>query len=183
MTTLYHYPLCPFSRKIRLFLGEQKIGADLIVERFWENRKEFIKLNPSGEDPVMLYEGNKFCGHYAISEYIENKFKDTLPKDLSNRAENRRLIDWFDNKFHKEVSKVIINERVEKRFRSLEKGGGLPNTDNIPLAKNYVCTIGMRFSWKISAQSYVTEDGENHYIISLVNAAFTVEKVQNQSTM
>ena len=116
MTTLYHNPLCPFSRKIRLFLGEQKIGADLIIERFWENRKEFIILNPSGEVPVMLCEGNKFCGHYAISEYIENKFKDTLPKDLSNRAENRRLIDWFDNKFHKEVSKIIINERVEKRF-------------------------------------------------------------------
>ncbi|GIS05386.1 MAG: hypothetical protein CM15mP109_01420 [Candidatus Dadabacteria bacterium] len=50
----------------------------------------------------MLCEGNKFCGHYAISEYIENKFEDTLPKELSNRAENRRLIDWFDNKFHKE---------------------------------------------------------------------------------
>jgi glutathione S-transferase len=108
----------------------------LIIERFWENRKEFIKLNPSGEVPVMLSDDNKFCGHYAISEYIENKFEDTLPKDLANKAENRRLIDWFDNKFHKEVSKIIINERVEKRFRSLEKGGGLPNTDNIRLAKN-----------------------------------------------
>ena len=136
MTTLYHYPLCPFSRKIRHFLGEQKVGADLIIERFWENRKEFIKLNPSGEVPVMLADDNKFCGHYAISEYIENKFEDALPKDLANKSENRRLIDWFDNKFHKEVSKIIINERVEKRFRSLEKGGGLPNTDNIRLAKN-----------------------------------------------
>ena len=136
MTTLYHYQLCPVSRKIRLFLGEQKVGADLIIERFWENRKEFIKLNPSGEVPVMLADDNKFCGHYAISEYIENKFEDALPKDLANKSENRRLIDWFDNKFHKEVSKIIINERVEKRFRSLEKGGGLPNTDNIRLAKN-----------------------------------------------
>ena len=108
----------------------------MIIERFWENRKEFIKLNPSGEVPVMLSDDNKFCGHYAISEYIENKFEDALPKDLANKSENRRLIDWFDNKFHKEVSKIIINERVEKRFRSLEKGGGLPNTDNIRLAKN-----------------------------------------------
>tara|TARA_S200000501_G_scaffold363264_1_gene393829 strand:- start:5144 stop:5758 length:615 start_codon:yes stop_codon:yes gene_type:complete len=117
-------------------LGEQKIGVDLIIERFWENRKEFIKLNPSGEVPVMLAENTKFCGHYAISEYIENKFEETIPKDILNRAENRRLIDWFDNKFHKEVSKIIIDERVEKRFRSIEKGGGLPNTDNIRLAKN-----------------------------------------------
>ena len=108
----------------------------MIIERFWENRKEFIKLNPSGEVPVLLSDDNKFCGHYAVSEYIENKFEDTLPKDLSSKAENRRLVDWFDNKFHKEVSKILINERVEKRFRSLEKGGGLPNTDNIRLAKN-----------------------------------------------
>ena len=84
----------------------------------------------------MLAENTKFCGHYAISEYIENKFEETIPKDILNRAENRRLIDWFDNKFHKEVSKIIIDERVEKRFRSIEKGGGLPNTDNIRLAKN-----------------------------------------------
>ena len=30
--------------------------------------------------------------------------------------------------------KIIINERVEKRFRSIEKGGGLPNTELIRMA-------------------------------------------------
>ena len=117
MTTLYHYPLCPFSRKVRLLLGEQKIGVDLIVERYWENRKEFVQLNPSGEVPVMLFDDITFCGHYAITERLENKYSAILPEDIEQKAENRRLIDWFDNKFYKEVSKVIINERVEKRFR------------------------------------------------------------------
>jgi len=131
MTTLYHYPLCPFSRKVRLLLGEQKIGVDLIVERYWENRKEFVQLNPSGEVPVMLLDDITFCGHYAITERLENKYSAILPEDIEQKAENRRLIDWFDNKFYKEVSKVIINERVEKRFRLVEKGGGLPNTDLI----------------------------------------------------
>ena len=134
MTTLYHYPLCPFSRKIRLLLGEQKIGVDLIVERYWENRKEFIKLNPSGEVPILIFDEVTFCGQYAISEYIEFKYKNILPEDTKTKAENRRLIDWFDNKFYREVSKIIINERVEKRFRSIEKGGGLPNTELIRMA-------------------------------------------------
>ena len=53
MTTLYHYPLCPFSRKIRILLGEQKIGVDLIVERYWENRKEFITLNLVYQDMLI----------------------------------------------------------------------------------------------------------------------------------
>ena len=81
MTTLYHYPLCPFSRKVRLILGEQKIGLDLIVERYWENRKEFIKLNPSGEVPVLLFDEVTFCGHYSITEYVEYKYEDVLPND------------------------------------------------------------------------------------------------------
>ena len=136
MTTLYHYPLCPFSRKIRLLLGEQKIGTDLIVERYWENRKEFIKLNPSGEVPILIFDEVTFCGQYAITEYIEFKYDNILPQDIKTKAENRRLIDWFDNKFYREVTKIIINERVEKRFRSVEKGGGLPNTELIRLAIN-----------------------------------------------
>ena len=52
----------------------------------------------------------------------------------NEKAEVRRLFDWFDNKFYREVSKIIINERVEKRFRSIEKGGGLPNTELIRMA-------------------------------------------------
>ena len=81
MTTLYHYPLCPFSRKIRLLLGEQKIGLDLIVERYWENRKEFIKLNPSGEVPILIFDEITFCGHYAISEYICLLYTSPSPRD------------------------------------------------------------------------------------------------------
>ena len=48
-------------------------------------------------------------------------------EELTNNLINQ--LKPFDIKFH-------LNERVEKRFRSLEKGGGLPNTDNIRLAKN-----------------------------------------------
>ena len=71
-----------------------------------------------------------------ITEYIEFKYDNILPQDIKTKAENRRLIDWFDNKFYREVTKIIINERVEKRFRSVEKGGGLPNTELIRLAIN-----------------------------------------------
>ena len=41
----------------------------------------------------------------------------------------------------------------------------------------------MRFSWKISAQSYVTEDGVNPYMNLREKAVFIVGKIQNQLTM
>ncbi|MEP4638842.1 MAG: glutathione S-transferase N-terminal domain-containing protein, partial [Yoonia sp.] len=36
MNRLYHYPLSPFSRKVRLSLAEKKIEVELVEERYWE---------------------------------------------------------------------------------------------------------------------------------------------------
>ena len=48
MLTLFHHPLCPHSRYVRLILGEYGIAARLVEERFWERREEFLLLNPAG---------------------------------------------------------------------------------------------------------------------------------------
>ncbi|MDR1910473.1 MAG: glutathione S-transferase N-terminal domain-containing protein, partial [Holosporales bacterium] len=32
MRTLYHYPLCPFSRKVRLMLAEKLLDFSVMVE-------------------------------------------------------------------------------------------------------------------------------------------------------
>ncbi len=48
MATLLHYPLCAFSRSIRLALAECGIEAELAEERPWEWRREFVALNPAG---------------------------------------------------------------------------------------------------------------------------------------
>ena len=60
MATLYHYPLCPFSRKIRLLLRERNVDPDLITEAFWQKRKEFIRTNRSGDVPVLIIEKLRF---------------------------------------------------------------------------------------------------------------------------
>ncbi len=134
MATLYHYPLCPFSRKVRLLLRERNIDPDLITEAFWLNRKEFLKTNPSGEVPVLIIDNQKICGHYAITEFLEEKYEPKFPKDLDKKNECRRLVDWFDNKFYLEVLKVILNEKVERQFLNVKQGGGLPRLDRIKIA-------------------------------------------------
>ncbi|MFZ0348149.1 MAG: glutathione S-transferase N-terminal domain-containing protein, partial [Pseudolabrys sp.] len=54
MLTLFHQPLCPHSRYVRLILGEYGIAARLVEERFWERREEFLLLNPAAELPVLV---------------------------------------------------------------------------------------------------------------------------------
>src|SRR3546814_9166521 len=54
MWQLYQFPLCPFSRKVRLLLGEKGVGYELVRESPWERRDEFIDLNPAGRTPVMV---------------------------------------------------------------------------------------------------------------------------------
>ena len=47
MNILYHYPLSPFSRKVRLCLAEKKIEVGLVEERYWEQGAEFLRRNPA----------------------------------------------------------------------------------------------------------------------------------------
>ncbi len=46
--TLYHFPLDPASRQVRLAMAEKKLPFEEVIERYYEGRPEFKKLNPSG---------------------------------------------------------------------------------------------------------------------------------------
>ena len=43
---LYHLPLSPFSRKVRLVLSEKRLPFELRLEKVWERRPEYLELNP-----------------------------------------------------------------------------------------------------------------------------------------
>ncbi|MBK5197444.1 MAG: glutathione S-transferase family protein [Methyloceanibacter sp.] len=123
MATLLHYPLCAFSRSIRLALAECGIESTLVEERPWQWRAEFLELNPAGTLPVLISdEHGPVCGAYAISEYLgdimgesEGRFQP-FPGDPAARAEARRLVDWFHRKFHDEVTSYLVEEKVFRRF-------------------------------------------------------------------
>jgi len=72
MATLLHYPLCAFSRSIRLALAECGIESTLVEERPWEWRAEFLELNPAGTLPVLVTdEGDPVAGEADILAYLE----------------------------------------------------------------------------------------------------------------
>jgi glutathione S-transferase len=145
MLTLLHQPLCPRSRYVRLILGEYGIEARLAEERFWERREEFLLLNPAGEIPVLIADGQPpVPGAGIIAEYIEetrppSESEDRLmPPRAAERVEVRRLADWFNNKFHAEVSGPLVTERVFKRHIRPEQGGGAPDTEALRAARHNI---------------------------------------------
>src|SRR5690242_12245088 len=105
MRCLLHHPLQPQSRLIRLQLAEKKLDADFVVERPWDRRDEFLRVNPAAEVPVLIEEnGLTLAGFYPVLEYLEEAYPDTagmplLGRSLQERAEVRRLISWFEDKF------------------------------------------------------------------------------------
>ena len=122
---LHHFPLDPFSRQVRLALGEKKLAFEERVERYWERPDDLTALNPSGLPPVLV-EGEGAtrvvaCEPRAILEYLEEAHATPplMSRDLGERAEARRLQDWFDRKFHNEVNAYLLYEKMEKRLLGL----------------------------------------------------------------
>ena len=130
MRIVYHFPLSPFSRKVRLALKEKDLPFELVTEPFWERRPEFIALNPAGEVQVLVEEdGSVYSEALSICEYLEEVYpqRNLLGAEIRQRAEVRRIVDWFDHHFYMEVSHHILEERLYKFMRH----GGEPQTRNL----------------------------------------------------
>ncbi len=127
MRTLYHLWLHPFSREIRLVLGEKGLEYEPQVEKIWERRTDFLILNPAGDVPVLVEpDGTTLSNNWVICEYLEEVYTgvDLLGKDAVQRAETRRLVSWFDNKFNREVTDNLVGEKMMKRFMRLGEPNG-----------------------------------------------------------
>ena len=118
MVLLIHHPVSPHARKIRALMSEKKMLFILKEEEPWKLSDDVYKLNPAGELPIFLSDGNVVVGNYAITEYLEETGSEApmISGDAKQRAEIRRITEWFDNKFYKEVYRNIVYEKVHKRF-------------------------------------------------------------------
>lgn len=130
MYTLYHLWLSPFCRKVRIVLGEKRLEYRLLAENVWDRRDAFLALNPAGQVPVLVEPaGHAISGSDVICEYLD-EIEDRNPllgSDPLGRAETRRLACWFDEKFHREVTVNLVDEKLMKRFL----GGGEPDSARV----------------------------------------------------
>jgi glutathione S-transferase len=154
MPLLYHHPLDPHSRFIRLALAEYGIEPALVEERVHERRTEFLALDPAGRTPVLVEDdGLVVPGAGLIAEYLDESAgaaldeRRLLPAERSARIEVRRLLDWFNQKFFAEVSDWSVSEKIYKRFLPADRGGGAPDLSapRVPISA-IICAISATWS-------------------------------------
>lgn len=120
MWKLYHFALCPFSRKVRLALAEKGVPFDLERVYPWDAGDTFYRLNPAGRVPVLHDETRDLVliDSQAICEYLEET-EERSPLILGNagqRAEIRRLVALFDQNFFADVTHPLLHEKMRKRL-------------------------------------------------------------------
>lgn len=153
MPMLFHLPLSPFCRKVRLVAAEKSVGVDLQVEEPWRRNEEFLALNPACLVPVWVEDdGAILAESSAICEYLDetDQSASLLGDTPGDRAETRRLAAWFDIKFYREVTDYLYGERVLKRIRRT----GEPNSaairagrQNISYHLDYIAWLTERRNW------------------------------------
>lgn len=165
MPTLYHHPLSTASRFIRLILAEYGFQVDLIEEQSWEKRRDFLALNPAGTLPVYVDDSMRaLCGATVISEYLDEtsgilkRDRRLLAEDPFQRAEIRRLTEWFLQKFEQDVTRSIVKERALKLVMTPDQGGGAPDSKILRLARANIRQHLKYLAWLAGSRTYLAGD-------------------------
>ncbi len=119
MRVLYHLPLSPYARKVRLVLAEKRLPFDLRLEKTWERRSGYLELNPAGTVPTLVEDnGMVVPDSQVICEYLDEAYPDVglMGHTLAERVEVRRLASWFDGKFAQEVTQNLLGEKHMRRL-------------------------------------------------------------------
>ncbi|MEG8099202.1 glutathione S-transferase family protein [Candidatus Liberibacter brunswickensis] len=166
MSKLYHYPMSSSSRFVRLILSEYDFKPDMIEEYPWGKRREFLKLNPSGGLPVYIVDNHPqaLCGFAIISEYLDEiygsvtKKNRLFPTDPFQRAETRRMIEWFMYQIEYDVTRPLVNERVYKLHMTTEQGGGSPDSKALRIARKNMREHTKYITCIIKSRSWIAGD-------------------------
>ncbi|MFO1058347.1 MAG: glutathione S-transferase family protein [Dongiaceae bacterium] len=119
MFLLYHFPLHPFCREVRLVLREKALDFTLQAERPGQPGAALLALSPVGELPVLVEpDGAAIADSRAIGEYLEETqpAPDLLGRTALQRAETRRLVGWFGARFHREVTANLLDQKILRRL-------------------------------------------------------------------
>jgi len=160
MRTLYHFALHPASRQARIALAEKKLKVSETPINPWQldktDWKKFEEMTPEGMPPTLIDvipSGNiVITGARAICEYANDGStrQPLLATDISERAEARRIADWFDHKFAREVDAIILHEKVEKSVAGLGAADtALMRVGREALAQHlgYICWLLEQRDW------------------------------------
>ena len=126
MRSLLHTPLDPASRLIRIILAEKGLAVRLVKISSEDETGDLAAHNPASTVPVLIDEAPSgeeisISPAYAIAEYLEEVYGAPFlfPATSAGRAETRRLVAWFCDKFEREVIATTLRLKVDQNHLCL----------------------------------------------------------------
>ncbi|MBT0668000.1 glutathione S-transferase family protein [Novosphingobium profundi] len=142
MWHIFQFPLCPFSRKVRLLMAEKGIAYELQTTRPWDGEDRLFQMNPAGRTPVVRETEKNIvlADSRAICEYFEETVERSalISGTSQQRAEIRRLIAMFDESFFHDVSGPLLHEKMKKRLVLRQSPDARILRDAMRLAHDYL---------------------------------------------
>jgi glutathione S-transferase len=153
------------SRFIRLVFSEYGFPLELIEEQPWEMRRDFLAMNPAATLPVYVDDNMRvLCGATVISEFIDEtagvlkREKRLLAEDPFQRAEIRRLTEWFLVKMEADITRPLVRERIFKLHMPPTLGGGAPDSKVLRVARSNIRQHLKYISWLAGTRTYLAGD-------------------------
>jgi glutathione S-transferase len=133
-------------------------------------------LNPAGTLPVYLDDNMRtLCGATIISEFMDEtsgvlkRDRRLLAEDPFQRAEIRRLTEWFLFKAEQDVTRPLVRERVYKLQMMPDQGGGAPDSKILRTSRNNIRQHLRYLAWLAGSRTWLA--GERLSYADLAGAA------------
>ena len=151
MIRLYHFPLSPNSRKVRITLIEKSLEFERVMVDLGKREHkgpDYLKIHPIGQVPALEDDGFVVYDSTIINEYLEDEYPHPplMPSDSEGRAHARMMEDYRDNHFNPPFVEII---------RELRKSEAERNPNNIQQAKEKIVRCFDRIEQKLEGNEYL----------------------------
>lgn len=120
---LWSAKLCPYSQRTTFALHYKSVDYESIIVDMKEKPVELLRMNPNGQVPTMLDQGNVFYESNICVEYIDESWEspsglDLMPDDPAGRAKARMWCDFIEKKI---ITPFFCMRKEEERESNMEK--------------------------------------------------------------
>lgn len=135
--TLYYFPLSTTSQKVRLCAQHKGVSfAEQIIDltQLAQLSPEYLAINPSGQVPTLVVDGQPLYEASIINEFLEETFpeKPLMPPDATLRARIRAFTKYVDASPTVEIATPTYRAWVAPALAALPKEPLLQQVERAP---------------------------------------------------
>jgi glutathione S-transferase len=149
MLALYHYE--PYANSMKCLIALQEKGLEfesryVDILKFEQHEPAFVAINPNGQVPVLVHDGNAIVESTVINEYLDDVFPEVplRPAHPVERARMRAFSKWNDEILMPAVSMLGWQARFRPLASAIDKAEFARRMARVPLAE-------IRAKWETTA--------------------------------